>query len=339
MTTYRKCYACNGPDARIGLPKDRQMLGKWLLRLNIEEPTVLKKICTKHFRPGDFERGQRLRLKKNVVPLHISLQPTTESQDVVWFDSGGGMHRCHKVILSQSPFLKSLLIDSDKDDEAKIFTPDVPGSIVSLVLDALYKGEVTSSSWSEYELLRESLINLQVIGSGDCPRLPFGGVFAVGPPPVQPPVTEDWSVAEWKEKIDLFTNVTDWCSLAREFKKVEKKEGNEKYAKRYSNEELQHAIMLFNGSRKTYNYMKKNNLLKLPSSTTISARTSFFQCKPAEVQDQLLSLLQQKLSQVPTWQKKVSLIFDEVILDIFNYFLSFIMISLIDEFKKGGQLL
>ena len=55
------------------------MLGKWLLRLNIEEPTVLKKICTKHFRPGDFERGQRLRLKKNVVPLHISLQPTTES--------------------------------------------------------------------------------------------------------------------------------------------------------------------------------------------------------------------------------------------------------------------
>ena len=58
------------------------MLGKWLLRLNIEEPTVIKKICKKHFRPGDFEKGQRLRLKKNVVPLHISLQPTIESQDV-----------------------------------------------------------------------------------------------------------------------------------------------------------------------------------------------------------------------------------------------------------------
>ena len=180
MTNYRKCYACNGPDARIGLPKDREMLGKWLLRLNIEEPTVIKKICTKHFRPGDFEKGQRLRLKKNVVPLHISLQPTIESQDVLWFDSGGGRHRCHKVVLAQSPFLKSLLIDNDKDDEVKIFTPDVPGSIVSLVLDALYKGEVTSNSWSEYELLREALINLQVIGSGDCPRLPFGGDFAVG---------------------------------------------------------------------------------------------------------------------------------------------------------------
>ena len=49
-------------------------------------------MCKKHFRPGDFEKGQRLRLKKNVVPLHISLQPTIESQDVVWFDSGGGMH-------------------------------------------------------------------------------------------------------------------------------------------------------------------------------------------------------------------------------------------------------
>ena len=78
------------------------------------------------------------------------------------------MHRCHKVVLAQSPFLKSLLIDDDKDDEAKIFTPYVPGSIVSLILDALYKGEVTSSSWPEYELLRESLINLQVIGSVDC---------------------------------------------------------------------------------------------------------------------------------------------------------------------------
>ena len=92
MTNYRKCYACNGPDARIGLPKDREMLVKWLLRLNIEEPTVIKKICKKHFRPGDFEKGQRLRLKKNVVPLHISLQPTIESHDVVWFDSGRGMH-------------------------------------------------------------------------------------------------------------------------------------------------------------------------------------------------------------------------------------------------------
>ena len=322
MTTYRKCYACKGPDARIRLPKDRQMLEKWLLRLNIEEPTVLKKICMKHFRPEDFEKGQRLRLKKNVVPLHISLQPTIESQDVVWFDSGGGRHRCHKVVLAQSPFLKSLLIDDDKDDEVKIFTPDVPGSIVSLVLDALYKGEVTSNSWSEYELLREALINLQVIGSGDCPRLPFGGDFAVGPQPVQPPVTDDWSVAAWKEKLDLFANVTDWCSLSRDFEKqkVEKKEGNEKYLRRYSNEELQHAIMLFNGSRKTYNYMKKNNLLKLPHSTTISARISFFQCKPSEVQVQLLSLMKQKLSQVPTWQKRVSLVFDEVFLDISKYF-------------------
>ena len=173
-----------------------------------------------------------MRLKKNVVTLHISLQPTAESQDVVLFDNGGGMHKCHKVVLAQSPFLKSLLIDDDKDDEAKIFTPYVPGSIVSLILDALYKGEVTSSSWPEYELLRESLINLQVIGSVDC-----FCVFAVGPQPVQPPVTEDWSFAEWKEKIDLFTNVTDWCSLSRDFKKVEKKEGNEKYAKRYRNEE------------------------------------------------------------------------------------------------------
>ena len=232
------------------------------------------------------------------------------------------MHRCHKVVLAQSPFLKSLLIDDDKDDEVKIFTPDVPGSIVSLVLDALYKGEVTSNSWSEYELLREALINLQVVGSGDCPRLPFGGVFAVGPQPVQPPVTDDWSVAAWKEKLDLFANVTDWCSLSRDFEKqkVEKKEGNEKYLRRYSNEELQHAIMLFNGSRKTYNYMKKNNLLKLPHSTTISARISFFQCKPSEVQVQLLSLMKQKLSQVPTWQKRVSLVFDEVFLDISKYF-------------------
>ena len=125
------------------------MLEKWLLRLNIEEPTVQKKICKRHFRPGDFEKGQRLRLKKNVFPLHISLQPTAESQDVVWFDSGGGMHKCHKVVLAQSSFLKSLLIDDDKDDEAKIFTPDVPGSIVSLILDALYKGEVTSSNMNE----------------------------------------------------------------------------------------------------------------------------------------------------------------------------------------------
>ena len=328
MTNYRKCYACNGPDARIGLPKDREMLVKWLLRLNIEEPTVIKKICKKHFRPGDFEKGQRLRLKKNVVPLHISLQPTIESQDVLWFDSGGGRHRCHKVVLAQSPFLKGLLFDDDKDDEVKIFTPDVPGSIVSLVLDALYKGEATANSWSEYELLWESLINLKVIESGDCPRVPFGGVFDVGPPPVQPPVTDDWSFDAWKEKIDLFTNVTDFCSLSKDFKQVQvvKKEGNEKYAKRYSNEELQHAIMLFNGSRKTYNFMKKHNLLKLPSSTTISSRTSFFQCKPAEVQVQLLSIMQQKLSQVPTWQKKVSLVFDEVLLDIFNYFLLIIMI-------------
>ena len=55
MTTYQKCYACKGPDARIGLPKDRQMLEKWLIRLNVEEPTVLKKICKNPI--DEFEKG------------------------------------------------------------------------------------------------------------------------------------------------------------------------------------------------------------------------------------------------------------------------------------------
>ena len=57
------------------------MLEKWLLRLNIEEPTVHKKICWRHFRPGDFEKGQRLRLKKNVVPF-LSNQPLNHK---MWF--------------------------------------------------------------------------------------------------------------------------------------------------------------------------------------------------------------------------------------------------------------
>ena len=310
-----KCYACNKSGGRFELPKDQQRRQKWLVRLNIEEPNPgkTKKICLRHFRTEDIKEGQkRVDLKKDVLPIHYTLHPSTENHDVLWYDNVGGQHRCHKLVLAKSEFLKDLLLVNDSDEEdVKICTPDLPGSIVNLVLDSLYKGEVRTKSWREYWLLRGTLIDLKVAKEEDLPRLPFRGVHQVGSV-LQPP--HDWPQEAWNEASeeieDLFSNVTNWFELSKDFKEDEAKTDNKKYL--YSNEEIQNAVLLFNRSRKSYEYLKKNKLLKLPGSTTISRRTSFFECQPGEVQFQLLDVLKKKLCQLPPWQKKVSLVFDEV---------------------------
>ena len=156
-----------------------------------------------------------------------------------------------------------------------------------------------------------TLIDLKVAKEEDLPRLPFRGVHQVGSV-LQPP--HDWPQEAWNEASeeieDLFSNVTNWFELSKDFKENEAKTDNKKYL--YSNEEIQNAVLLFNRSRKSYEYLKKNKLLKLPGSTTISRRTSFFECQPGEVQFQLLDVLKRKLCHLPPWQKKVSLVFDEV---------------------------
>ena len=287
MVRKDKCYACNQSGGRFELPKDQQQREKWLLRLNIAEPSPAKtkKICLRHFRPQDIkEYEKKVCLKKNVLPLHHTLHPSTESQDVLWVDSVGGQHRCHKLVLAKSEFLKALLIENANDtdeEEIKIFTPDLPGSIVNLVLESMYKGEVKTKSWSEYWLLRSTLIDLGIVKEDDLPRLPFHGVHHVGTVHQPPP---DWPEEAWHEASeeveDLFSNITNWFDLSKDYK--QKKEpmmtDNQKYRNRFSNEEIQNAVLLFNRSRKSYDFLKNKKLLKLSSAMTISSRTSFFQC-------------------------------------------------------------
>ena len=79
-----KCYACNKSGGRFELPKDRQQREKWLIRLNVQEPMpgTTKKICLRHFRNEDIKKGEkRVDLKKNVLPIHYTLHPSTETQD------------------------------------------------------------------------------------------------------------------------------------------------------------------------------------------------------------------------------------------------------------------
>ena len=302
---------------RFDLPKDRERREKWLFRLNKDEPSAGKttKICLKHFRAEDIKKGEkRVDLKKNVLPIHYTLHPSAETQDVVWVDNVGGQHRCHKLVLAKSDFLKSLMMNNENlDNEIVIYTPDLPGSIISLVLDSMYKGKVTTKSWSQYWLLRSTLIDLKIEKAEDLPRLPFPGVHHVGSVREPPP---DWPLEVWheaKEEVeDLFSNITCWFDLAKDYEEKAATTDNKKYSNRYTNDEIQNAVLLFNRSRKSYEFLKKKKLLKLPSSTTISKRTSFFQCNPGEVQFQLLDVLQKKVCQLPTWQKKVSLVFDEV---------------------------
>ena len=312
-----KCYACNQSGGRFYIPKDRKQREKWLLRLNVEEPSpgTNKRICLRHFRTQDIKKGaKRVRLKDNVLPMHHTLHPSTETQDVIWYDNVGGQHRCHKIVLAKSEFLKDLLLQNDTDEEElKIFTPDLPGSIVNLVLDSLYKGEVTTKSWSEYWLLRSTLVELKVVKEEDLPRLPFSGVHHVGKVLEPPP---DWPEEAWhearEEVEDLFCNIINWFDLSKDFKDNSEMTNNEKYRNRFSNEEIQNAVLLFNRSQKSYEFLKKKKLLKLPSSKTISNRTSFFRCQPGEVQYHLLDILKRKLCHLPPWQKRVSLVFDEV---------------------------
>ena len=73
-----KCYACHQSGGRFYLPKDRQQRQKWLLRLNVEEPSprTNKRICLRHFRTLDIKKGvKRVHLKDNVHTLH----PSTET--------------------------------------------------------------------------------------------------------------------------------------------------------------------------------------------------------------------------------------------------------------------
>ena len=142
---------------------------------------------------------------------------------------------------------------------------------------------------SEYWLLRSTLIELKVVKEEDLPRLPFCGVHHVGKV-LQPP--PDWPVEAWHEAReaveDLFCNIINWFELSKDFKENAAMTNNEKYRNRFSNEEIQNAVLLFNRFRKSYEFLKKE---EAPSSTTISNRTSFFRCQPGEVQYNLLDIL------------------------------------------------
>ena len=70
-----KCYACHQSGGRFYLPKDRQQRQKWLLRLNVEEPSprTNKRICLRHFRTLDIKKGvKRVHLKDNVRSAYAS---------------------------------------------------------------------------------------------------------------------------------------------------------------------------------------------------------------------------------------------------------------------------
>ena len=45
-------------------------------------PGTTKKKCLRHFRNEDIKKGEkRVDLKKNVLPIHYTLHPSTETQD------------------------------------------------------------------------------------------------------------------------------------------------------------------------------------------------------------------------------------------------------------------
>ena len=167
-------------------------------------------------------------------------------------------------------------------------------------------------------------MELKVVKEEDLPWLPFCGVHHV----LQPP--PDWPVEAWHEAReaveDLFCNIINWFELSKDFKENAAMTNNEKYRNRFSNEEIQNAVLLFNRFRKSYEFLKKE---EAPSSTTISNRTSFFRCQPGEVQYHLLDILKRKLCHLPPWQKRVSLVFDEVWIVLFfkSIYLMYIFFS------------
>lgn len=114
---------------------------------------------------------------------------------------------------------------------------------------------------SEYWLLRNTLIELKVVKEEDLPRLPFCGVHHVGKV-LQPP--PDWPVEAWHEAReaveDLFCNIINWFELSKDFKENAAMTNNEKYRNRFSNEEIQNAVLLFNRFRKSYEFLKKKKL-------------------------------------------------------------------------------
>ena len=67
-------------------------------------------------------------------------------------------------------------------------------------------------------------------------------------------------------------------------------QATEKEIKRYTNAEIQQACIMYYGGKSTYNYIRNQNLMKLPSKTTIAERTGHYQCQPGFQKD-ILKLL------------------------------------------------
>ena len=74
----------------------------------------------------------------------------------------------------------------------------------------------------------------------------------------------DWPVEAWHEAReaveDLFCNIINWFELSKDFKENAAMTNNEKYRNRFSNEEIQNAVLLFNRFRKSYEFLKKKKL-------------------------------------------------------------------------------
>ena len=63
-----------------------------------------------------------------------------------------------------------------------------------------------------------------------------------------------------------------------------------KEKRRYTDEEIANATVMYYGGKSTYKFMRKNDIVKLPAEQTVRDRTKHFRAEPG-FQDEILKLL------------------------------------------------
>jgi len=191
-----------------------------------------------------------------------------------------------------TPKFRDLLKSVDQNSEPYqiIVTPDFSSVVINAILDLLYYGETSNLKCSQEREIWSAFFNLQL--------------FQVDRDLVESGFGQDLLNADIQLDGDrVFDDVETGSILGRidpdvlelpRFNITPTKDvgcqATEKEIKRYTNAEIQQACIMYYGGKSTYNYIRNQNLMKLPSKTTIAERTGHYQCQPGFQKD-ILKLL------------------------------------------------
>lgn len=187
-------------------------------------------------------------------------------------------------------------VDQNSEPYQIIVTPDFSSVVINAILDLLYYGETSNLKCSQEREIWSAFFNLQL--------------FQVDRDLVESGFGQDLLNADIQLDGDrVFDDVETGSILGRidpdvlelpRFNITPTKDvgcqATEKEIKRYTNAEIQQACIMYYGGKSTYNYIRNQNLMKLPSKTTIAERTGHYQCQPGFQKDILKLLIGQQLN-------------------------------------------